>query len=543
MVKKDSGKTDLTAAFQQLRQRFALGLPQRSAAMVSLIEQCDVQNALAELIAQAHKLAGACGTFGFAVLGNHARQIEQLAGVIRDKVAEEQEQSLPALKRAVLEFDIAVAKALQTDSQTEDSADDSLLEQNTIWLLLDNPDLVTELTSQLTAFGHKVEHFIDFDSCVKRLQSAAPAVLFSAITLSNSKTLFNQKLLLSQLVKHNSRLMLFSETDSFELRIKAAQQRVDAFFVSPLDVPSMIATMTELLEYSAGTPGRVFIVDDDKLLAEHYALVLKSIGVETQILENVHNIVNELMRFQPDLLLMDMYMPDYSGTELAGLIRQYRSLKRLPIVFLSSEANKLLQIRAMAHGADDFLTKPIDDTQLAQLIKIRLTRSMQIKNLIEKDSLTALVKHSAIKEMAELEFERAGRNKKPLSIVMLDIDHFKAVNDSYGHATGDVVITALATMLRKRIRKTDRAGRYGGEEFMLVLPDCDSNQACILVEKILHAFRMLHFNSGGKQFYCTFSAGVASSNDSDFTNAEQMVAAADKALYRAKHDGRDKVCR
>lgn len=543
MVKKNSGKTDLTAAFQQLRERFAAGLPQRAQAMVSLIEQDKAAQALTSLIAQAHKLAGACGTFGYAVLGNHARQIEQLAGVIQQKVAEEQEQSLPALKRAVLEFEIAVTRALQSDRQTMGMAEDSLLEQNTIWLLLQSPDLTRELTSQLTAFGHQVEHFSDFDHCAKRLQSVAPAVLFSEITSFNGQSLFNQTLLLSQLVKQNSRLMLFSESDSFELRIKAAQQRADAFFVSPLDVPNMIATMTELLEYSAGTAGRVFIVDDDKLLAQHYALVLNAIGIETRILDNVHNIVNELMRFQPDLLLMDMYMPEYSGTELAGLIRQYRSLKRLPIVFLSSEANKLLQIRAMAHGADDFLTKPIDDTQLAQLIKIRLTRSMQIKNLIEKDSLTALVKHSAIKELAELEFERVARVGQPLSLVMLDIDRFKAVNDNYGHATGDVVITALATMLRKRIRKTDRAGRYGGEEFMLVLPDCDGNQAGILVDKILQAFRLLHFSSGGQQFYCTFSAGVACSNDAQFSNAEQMIAAADKALYRAKHQGRDQVCR
>ncbi len=542
-MKNDSGKADFTVVFQQLRERFSSALPQRAADMLQIIEQAHDQKALNKLIAEAHKLAGACGTFGYAVLGNQARQIEQLANLLKGKTAQQFSQSLPALKRAVLEFDIAAAQAQQTASDNNSMLERSLRDPSAVWLLLDSPEMIEELTLQLSAFGHRVEHFADFDSCITRLQVSAPAVLLSSITLKNGQSLFTQQYLLNQLTKHHSKLMVYSTTDNFELRIKAAQQRADAFFVSPLDVTNMIAATTELLEQSTANAGRVFIVDDDRLLAEHYALVLNTVGIETRILNNVRNIVSELMQFQPDLLLMDMYMPDYSGTELAGLIRQYRSLRRLPIVFLSSEANKLLQIRAMAHGADDFLTKPIDDTQLAQLIKVRLARSVQIKNLIEKDSLTALVKHSAIKEIAEREFERARLSKVPLSIVMLDIDYLKNVNDSYGHATGDLVITALATLLRKRIRKTDKAGRYGGEEFMLVLPDCDGEQASLLVAQILQSFRSLQFTAGDTAFHCSFSAGVASWNDSDYHQAQQMIAAADVALYQAKNSGRDKVCR
>lgn len=538
-----NAKADLTAAFQQLRERFAAGLAERSAAMVHALEHPADDGMLTQLIDLAHKLAGGCGTFGFAALGNQARQIEALANAINAKTPEQQKQSLPALTRAVLEFDMAVAKAQQNENMTNDFVDSNLLEPNTVWLMLDDNRLVSELTQQLNAFGHQVEHFDNFDSLLKRLQTSAPAVLLSNIQLQNSHSLFSQKFLLNQLAKHQSRLMLYSTSDSFDLRIKAAQYHADAFFVSPLDIPNMIAATSELLEQLSGKPGRVFIVDDDKLLAEHYALVLTAVGIETRILSSVHNIIDELMRFQPDLLLMDMYMPDYSGTELAGLIRQYRSLRRLPIVFLSSETNKQLQVRAMAHGADDFITKPIEDTYLAQLVKIRLVRSKQIKNLIEKDSLTSLVKHSAIKELAEMEFERAARSKQPLAVVMLDIDRFKSVNDNYGHAIGDLVITALATLLRKRIRKTDRAGRYGGEEFLLVLPDCDSEQAVVLVEKILAVFRTLQFSATDKLFYCTFSAGVTSTMDNQYSSAEQMIADADEALYRAKNNGRDQVSR
>uniref|UniRef100_A0A486XNT4 diguanylate cyclase n=1 Tax=Rheinheimera sp. BAL341 TaxID=1708203 RepID=A0A486XNT4_9GAMM len=534
-------KADLSAAFATLRQRFEQSLPERVARMVELMQQA-TNDDLADVIAEAHKLAGACGTFGHAGLGSNARFIEQLAKEVQVKPADERLQALPGLRQAVLEFDMAVDRALQDAPNAEAEAAAELHQADTVWLLLPEQTLTIELVNQLHAFGHKVECFSDYDSCVTRIQHTAPAVLFTAISLPDGASLFEQTLLLQQLKKQQSRLLVFSETDDFDLRIKASQHSADAFFVSPLDVPNMISTISELLVYGSKRAGRVFIVDDDKLLAQHYALVLNAAGIETHIIENVRSIITEVVRFQPDLLLMDMYMPDYSGAELAGLIRQYKSLKRLPIVFLSSEINKALQLSAMAKGADDFITKPIDDTQLVQAVKSRLKRSQQLKNLIEKDSLTALIKHSSIKEAAELEFVRSQRYKKPFSIVMLDIDHFKAVNDNYGHGTGDIVITSLATLLRKRIRKTDSAGRYGGEEFMLVLPECSHAQAIELTEQILQAFRQLHFSAADKLFSCTYSAGVAASDDNDFTSAEQMIDAADAALYKAKRAGRNQVC-
>lgn len=533
-------KKDFTAAFAALRLRFEQGLPARAEQMSKAANQTDAVS-LAAVASEAHKLAGACGTFGHMALGSLARQIEQLANAVKGKQGTEYTQALPSLQRVVLEFEIAVASALKRQAGSMVSQEHGKAHKSGIWLLLQPQSLMTELTSQLAAFGHEVVCFSDFAPMLERLQTEVPALVFSSLSLPDNQSLFEQTLLLNLLAKHHSRLLMFSEKDSFDLRIKAAQLRADAFFVSQLDIPYMIATISDLLEQGSRQSGRVFIVDDDLLLAQHYALVLNAAGVETQIIENVKNIVHELMRFQPDLVLMDMYMPDYSGAELAGLIRQYQSLKQLPIVFLSSEDNKALQIRAMAHGADDFITKPISDVQLAQSVQVRLSRSLQIKNLIEKDGLTALAKHSAVKEAAEFEFGRLLRQQKPLSLVMLDIDHFKSVNDNYGHATGDVVITALATLLRKRIRLTDKAGRYGGEEFLLILPDCTAAQARDMAGHILQSFRRLHFSADGVQFSCTFSAGVSSTSEGDFSSSEQMIGAADEALYLAKRTGRDRV--
>lgn len=538
---RNNNRSDLSAAFAALRQRFEQGLAGRAEAMLILAtEQKTV--GLKSLSAEAHKLAGACGTFGYTELGLLARQIEQLVKTISGKPAAEQIHALPLLKQAVIDFRAAVSAALAKQAPQGELIITNNTLPRTIWLLLPGGRLLDELSAQLEAFGHQIQRLSSYQECFEKLQRETPTVLFAAVSLPGTSAMFQQDALLKLLSKQQVRLVVYSEIDSFSLRIKAAQQRAEAFFISPLDIPNIITTVTELIEQESKHAGRVAIIEDDQLLAEHYELVLNAAGIQTHIVKHIPNIVSELLKFQPDLLLMDLYMPEFSGPEIAGLLRQYRNFKRIPIVFLSSELNKTLQIHALSHGGDDFLTKPIDDLLLVQSVKVRLSRSAEIKNLIEKDSLTNLIKHSAIKEAADLEFERSERLQKPLSIVMLDIDYFKKVNDSYGHATGDVVITALATLLRKRIRKTDRAGRYGGEEFMLVLPDCSGEQARAIVNGILDTFSQLQFSYHGEYFNCTFSAGIASTSDNSFSSAAELIEAADSALYQAKKAGRNQVC-
>ena len=278
----------------------------------------------------------------------------------------------------------------------------------------------------------------------------------------------------------------------------------------------------------------------DILLAEHFALTLQTAGIDCQILTNPENIIADILQYQPDLVLLDLHMPTYSGPELAGVIRQYDAFKSLPIVFLSAEQDKAQQLKAMAFGADDFLTKPISDAQLVKAVQVRLQRSRELKNLIVKDSLTGLMKHSAIKEAAVLEYQRAKRSGNTFCLVMVDIDHFKSVNDRFGHAMGDLVITTLATLLQKRIRRTDKAGRYGGEEFLLVLPDCERQDAVQLMQTILDSFRSIIFHSNSQDFCCSFSAGIACGTEG-WDHLEKMLANADEKLYRAKSLGRNRV--
>ena len=159
--------------------------------------------------------------------------------------------------------------------------------------------------------------------------------------------------------------------------------------------------------------------------------------------------------------------------------------------------------------------------------------------LMVQDSLTGLLKHTKIKERLAADISRARRSEEPLTYAMLDIDHFKNINDQYGHPTGDQVIKSLARLLQQRLRQSDSIGRYGGEEFAVVLPGCDLQAAAQVLEHIRDGFAKLRFRHGGEIFSVTLSAGLACIQQ--FGDAEGINRAADEALYSAKRDGRNRI--
>ncbi len=197
------------------------------------------------------------------------------------------------------------------------------------------------------------------------------------------------------------------------------------------------------------------IVDDDRELAEHYCLVLNSAGIEAHAVSDPLTLLSELYAFEPELLLMDIELGAHSGVVLARMIRFHARWLSLPIVYLSSEDDPERQLRALSGGADEFLVKPISDDYLIRAVQMRCHRARQLSELMNRDSLTRLLKHSVIKQEVERERQRCTRGDYSSVAVLLDIDHFKQVNDTWGHAQGDVVIRTLANLLRNRLRESD----------------------------------------------------------------------------------------
>ena len=262
-------------------------------------------------------------------------------------------------------------------------------------------------------------------------------------------------------------------------------------------------------------------------------------GIETEIVVDAPRVFEALDRGSFDLVLMDLEMPQVNGIDLAKMIRLNRSHLSVPIAFLSGGGDTETQMLARRFGGDDFISKRLPRDLMARLVEMRVERAHVVRTLIERDGLTGLVDHLRFVERIGQEVARSRRTGGECTLAMIDIDHFKSVNDTWGHQTGDLVLRRLASSLVSWLRRTDVVGRYGGEEFGVLLLDTAPERAAPVIDAFRHHFQGLEMISAGSTFRVTFSAGIAGIGRAGDTAG--LVAAADRALYRAKSEGRDRV--
>jgi diguanylate cyclase (GGDEF)-like protein len=252
-------------------------------------------------------------------------------------------------------------------------------------------------------------------------------------------------------------------------------------------------------------------------------------------------VLSALKQFNPDLILMDMYMPNCTGVEAARIIRQHDEFLSIPIVYLSGETNVALQVDAMRLGGDHFLTKPFNPVFLNAIVKSKIERYRALRRSMYHDSLTGLLNHTSGKDTLDAMLSNVAHEGGSLSVAMLDIDHFKQVNDNYGHPVGDQIIRSLSWLLKQRLRKQDILCRYGGEEFLIGLPNTGMEQAFTIVDGIRQDFAQIRHPHRDTCFCTSASAGIAAFPN--FQTSDALIKAADDALYAAKRGGRNCVHR
>ena len=498
----------------------------------------DDPSALRSLRDRLHKLAGSAGTFGYGELGRVARQLEQQAQTQLDAKQPDAAvltdlSSAGAQLRPLLKRD----EQRQAQPQQLDAGISDEDRHRHVGLLIEEDDLASQMTQTLDSFGYQVTRLASPEA----LHTAAQLDALIIDTSPPGSRLLSHPVF-QQAPGQLPPLLIISSLDTFASRLQAVRAGAVGFFTKPVDLPLLERRLERGFSSQQGGPFRVLIVDDDTELTARYQLVLSNAGIRVDTVSDANLLLDKMHKFIPEVVLMDLNMPEYSGPELAQVIRLDDDWLRVPIVYLSAETNAERQMSALLKAGDDFITKPISDSTLLTTVYARAQRARMVSDALARDSLTGLLKHADIKEQLELEAERAKRSHAPVSVAMIDIDHFKNVNDSYGHACGDNVIRALSNMLRQRLRKVDRLGRYGGEEFVAVLPGCNSDDAYQLLESIREAFNALQFSSGGQQFHCSFSAGI-SACEADAWADEELLERADRALYRAKQSGRNRLCR
>lgn len=300
--------------------------------------------------------------------------------------------------------------------------------------------------------------------------------------------------------------------------------------------------------------GRILVVDDNLDNAEIIVTRLRYRGYDVTDAGTGAQALKQIRAEPPDLVLLDLMLPDMDGYEVAGRIRADSNLPFIPIIVVTARDMTEDQTRWFEAGADDYLTKPVNfqelEARVRSLIRIkRLQDELEIKNreleqLSTRDGLTGLFNHRHIHELLREEFERSSRTGAPITVAMFDLDHFKSVNDSWGHVAGDQVLRDLADILRLNAREIDRLARYGGEEFMTILPSTDPDGGAIFVERVRQAVEDHDFVvADDVHIHLTLSAGTASTPHLEIRDAIALVRCADEALYAAKRAGRNRWVR
>ncbi len=529
---------------------FTQELPERISEIETLWSKLQTDwdiRALQELHRSMHNLVSNGKTFGYPELSIEASALEQVLKSLMQREASVDTlqsarilQQILELKRISVEKDPVFIKDTALVAADENALLSNTDASNLIFVVEDDAEAAQELALQLRYYGYEVEVFNHLDKFRSAIQHKPNAIILMDVEFPED-TMGGIHVMgaIQRDLPCPARVIFISVHDDMAFRLGAVRAGGVAYFTKPINSTELIDQLDLITASQIQEPFRVLIVDDSPTVLAYHTAILEQAEMIVRALPEPIKLLEVLSDFNPDLILMDLYMPGCNGVELAKVIRQMDGFFSTPIVYLSTENDFNTQPEAMSLSGDDFLVKPIDPAHLISAITSRVTRTRSLRSLMIHDGLTGLLNHTAIKEELAREVVRSTRLNTPLSFAMVDIDFFKKVNDTYGHAAGDRVLKSLARLLKQRLRETDIVGRYGGEEFAVIMNDTDATSAAKVIDEIRNVFsRLLHL-SHEEEFSVNFSCGIA--DLAHFSDVASLSEAADKALYQAKQRGRNKV--
>ena len=536
----------------QLRERFIEQLPSRLAQTAELWQQSrttsEEQARLApELHRFFHSLKGTGRSLGFERLALLADQAEEALTTFppRDDIDTLISQLLLQLDREQQRLRshhgqqqaLAAVNSFELSNRVEPLRNKR---QRLIYLCDDEPEQVDQLIHHLRCFGHDVVQFIDTETFFNAVLTRRPDAVIMDVQFPQGQTAGTETLTsLNKLTGQPLPAIVLSAHSDFHARLSAVRAGCSGYFTKPVKPLDLMLAVDELTAPEEEEPLKVLVVDDEPEVAAYHAFLLKEGGMSVHQVHHPADALDAMERFSPDLLLVDVYMPVCSGEELATIIRQQPEYLGLPIIYVSSETDSHKQMIAMSAGVEAFLTKPVQPEELVSAVRLRAERLRLLRSLMTRDSMTGLYNHSTTTELINKTLAQAHREDSQHAMAMIDIDHFKDVNDTHGHLAGDQVIITLARLLKSRLRLSDIIGRYGGEEFVVLLKGISAEQAGALIDSLREDFALVDFHAGEVRFRCTFSAGI--SRFPAQISTESLRLSADQALYRAKHQGRNRV--
>ncbi len=413
-------------------------------------------------------------------------------------------------------------------------------ERRRLYLVEDDISLASNVALQIGCFGYEVQIFTSPAGLLEAVRRDPPAAILMDIVFPEGGLAGTESI---RKIREDGGqrvpVIFFSVRDDLMARLQAVQAGGNAFFTKPVDVNEIVDTLDRLTAPPESETHRILIVSDNPDEVVRIHRVLRQAGMQIAVVTNPFQIMPLLVEFHPDLIVMSYGMPECKGIDLARVIRQQKAYVGIPIVFLNPVDGGTDQGDTLQAAGDAVPTAPDKEEDLIEMVRAQANRARTMRSCLVQDSLTGLLNHTHLKEHLEREVMRARRHGQPLALGLLDIDYFRSVNETYGHTAGDRVIQNFARFLRQRLRRSDLLGRYGGDEFAVILPGAPLADARRVLDEIREGFSNVRQQSFHEVFRVTVSGGVTVLIPP--ANAQILCDAAHKVLDRAKHEGRNRV--
>lgn len=543
---------DFENMFLALVSKYARVLPEKLTGLASAIEASKADPTSRELLEEvrgiAHKIKGTGGSLGFRIVGEHMAFIENSAVSMYDMPPHERELMWPEIDRRLVEAQIdgeAEAKEVM-DVVSGKEGDGEGGEQQTAMariMVVDEDEGFLEIVEELGK--ERLVEIVKATSGAEALDKAAvfplDAALINLLPDSPDSGFKLARELRSLPGYDNLPLAFISGDDLGKDRVEAAHAGASLYLDKPFASDSLEKAVHHLVAIRQGGRSRVLVCDDDEFFGNTVALVLRNEGMIVRTLTDPNIILDVMQEFPPDMLLLDVMMPGVTGFEVCRMLRATPRWQDLPIIFLTGQTGVEARVEAFRCGGDDYLPKPVVNEELLTRVKVRLDRAKMLRERSDKDTITGLLLRRAFSEQLSAILAESQRVKTNFSICLLDVDHFKKVNDTHGHLAGDRVLAGLGQLLSRRFRVDDLRGRWGGEEFILAFRREKKEIIQKAITRVLEEFREAPFKSDENvDFFVSFSGGLATFPD-DGESIFDLVQAADKRLYIAKKQGRNRI--